>query len=182
MAEIRASVTRGGANYWILRRKVYSHHYRSWAELPDVPYPSKARAQAALKAWKVEKQQNPEVGIRAQVRRLPTGEVQLKIPLSRNPASLKAAMKAVKKLGRRVKSVVVTGMKKRQWNPDSRPFYTIKKADIGKATIKAFGKRWSVVDFIGHIGPYDVGKRVVQTSPGVLQVENDAQMRQRLGL
>ena len=121
--------------------------------------------------------------LRAQVRRLPSGEVQLKIPLSRNPASLKAAMKAVRKLGRRVKSVVVTGMKrgKRHWNPNARPFYTIKKSDIGKATIKAFGRRWSVVDVIGHIGPYDIGKRVIQTSPGVLQVENDAQMRRRLG-
>jgi hypothetical protein len=56
-----------------------------------------------------EEAQNP--GLRAQVRRLPSGEIQLKIPLkSQNPASLKAAMQAVRKLGRRVKSVVmVTG-------------------------------------------------------------------------
>lgn len=60
-------------------------------------------------------QENP--GLRAQVRRLPTGEIQLKIPLTRNPASLKQAMKAVKKLGRRVKSVVVTGMKRAKRNP-----------------------------------------------------------------
>ena len=55
--------------------------------------------------------------LHAQVRRLPTGEVQLKIPLTRNPASLKSAMKYVRKLGRRVKSVVVTGVKRAKRNP-----------------------------------------------------------------
>lgn len=57
-----------------------------------------------------DEEQNPV--LHAQVRRLPSGEVQLKIPLTRNPASLKSVMKYVRKLGKRVKSVVVTGMKK----------------------------------------------------------------------
>ena len=48
--------------------------------------------------------------IRAQVRRLPSGQIQLKIPLrSQNPASVAEAMQQVRKLGRRVKSAVVIG-------------------------------------------------------------------------
>ena len=122
--------------------------------------------------------QNPgPASIRAQVRRLPSGQIQLKIPIGRseNPQSVIAQLKKV--FGKRVKAVEMTGERKR--NP--RPFYTIQKSDVGKATIKAFGKRWRVDEFIGHIGAYDVGKRVVQPIPGVLQVENDQQLQKRLG-
>ena len=82
---------------------------------------AKRSAVAREKLWRRVDAENRRLGnpsaLRVQVRRLPSGEVQLKIPLSRNPASLKQAMKAVRKLGRRVKSVVVTGMKRRLRNP-----------------------------------------------------------------
>ena len=56
-----------------------------------------------------ETTRNPS-SIRAQVRRLPSGLIQLKIPLrSQNPSSVAEAMQAVRKLGRRVKSAVVIG-------------------------------------------------------------------------
>ena len=66
-----------------------------------------------------------------------------------------------------------------------RPYYEIQSSDVGKRFIKAFGRTWPVVDFIGHIGAYDVGKRVYQTAYSAgdgyfLQVENDSQKAARL--
>jgi len=61
----------------------------------------------------------------------------------------------------------------------SATFYTITAADVGRATIDAFGRSWLVSGFIGHIGTYDIGKRVYQVGD-VLQVENDAQRDERL--
>lgn len=59
-AEAKFSVVRGGANYWILKRRVYSQHHRAWVELADASYSSKAGAEAAGRAWQAEKrQQNP---------------------------------------------------------------------------------------------------------------------------
>jgi hypothetical protein len=60
-----------------------------------------------------------------------------------------------------------------------RQFYELTAADVGKATIRAFGRIWWVTDFIGRVLPQDVGKRVVQVS-GILQVENDEQRDRRL--
>ena len=52
--------------------------------------------------------QNPST-IKAHLRRLPSGEIQLKIPLSAK--NVKAQVQAIRKaLGRRVKSAVVTGV------------------------------------------------------------------------
>jgi hypothetical protein len=52
----------------------------------------------------------PVGAVKAQIRRLPTGEVQIRIPLkSRNPASLQSAMQVVRNLGRQVKSVEMVG-------------------------------------------------------------------------
>lgn len=60
----------------------------------------------------------------------------------------------------------------------SENYYEIKESDVGKATIKAFGKSWSVSDFMGRILPKDVGKRVYQRGD-ILQVENDEQRGRR---
>ena len=57
--------------------------------------------------------------------------------------------------------------------------YTLSRADIGQASIPAFGKLWMVNEFIGRILPGDVGKRVYLRG-GILQVENDAQRTARL--
>jgi len=59
-------------------------------------------------------------------------------------------------------------------------FYTITSADVGKRTIRAFGKRRSTVDFLGQVQAQDVGKRVYNMGEGVLQVENNAQRDARL--
>lgn len=80
-ANLKVSVVRGGANYWLLKRKVYSPSYRSWVELPVVNYPSKALASRAGRDWIQEKREGNPASIRAQVRRLPTGQIQIKIPL-----------------------------------------------------------------------------------------------------
>jgi hypothetical protein len=70
-----------------------------------------------------------------------------------------------------------------------RPFYELKKTDVGKALINAFGRKWPVSDFIGRVLPTDVGKRVYKAgigrsqAPGpayVLQIENDEQRDRRL--
>ena len=52
--------------------------------------------------------------------------------------------------------------------------YTLKQADVGKHTIRAFGYVWLVSNFMGQVLPGDVGKRVYWRG-GILQVENDAQ-------
>lgn len=79
--------------------------------------------------------------------------------------------------------------------PDAYRFYTLRPSDVGKTTLAAFGRTWLVVNFMGHIGPHDVGKRVYcvadpgsQTGPGaspvpryLLQVENDEQRDRRTG-
>lgn len=58
-------------------------------------------------------------------------------------------------------------------------YYTITSRDIGKPTIRAFGRTWSVSDFIGRILSIDVGKRVYERG-GILQVENQEQLEARL--
>lgn len=60
-----------------------------------------------------------------------------------------------------------------------RPFYEITPSDVSRPTIRAFGKTWLVVNFIGRILPGDVGKRVYQFRD-ILQVENDEQRAERL--
>lgn len=64
-------------------------------------------------------------------------------------------------------------------------FYEITAADVGRVRIRAFGKDWSVVDFLGRIYPQDVGKRVYRTLNNagdhyILQVENHDQRARRL--
>jgi hypothetical protein len=59
-------------------------------------------------------------------------------------------------------------------------FYTLTRFDVGHKTIKAFGRRWPVEDFIGRVLASDVGKRVYR-SGDVLSVENDEQMARRRG-
>ena len=66
-----------------------------------------------------------------------------------------------------------------------RAFYTITDADVGKPLLRAFGKAWPVVDFMGRIMRQDIGKRVylVRCDDGVshiLQVENQEQLEARL--
>jgi len=58
------------------------------------------------------------------------------------------------------------------------PFYTITAGDVGKATIRAFGRPWLVSSFIGAVLPGDVGKRVYRRG-SILQVENDEQRAAR---
>ena len=65
-------------------------------------------------------------------------------------------------------------------------YYVITPADVGKATLHAFGRTWPVVDFMGRILPRDVGKRVTMRRDNAdvssfPQVENDEQLRARLG-
>jgi hypothetical protein len=62
-----------------------------------------------------------------------------------------------------------------------RPFYELKKTDVGKVLISAFGRKWLVSDFIGRVLPTDVGKRVYKAAADMLQVENNAQRARRLG-
>lgn len=60
-------------------------------------------------------------------------------------------------------------------------YYEITKKDIGRRTIKAFGKTWRCEEFIGRILPGDVGKRVFRRGE-IVQVENDEQRAKRLDL
>lgn len=57
-------------------------------------------------------------------------------------------------------------------------FYTISRFDIGRPTIRAFGRVWRTSGFIGRILPRDVGKRVYMLRDDV-QVENDEQFNRR---
>lgn len=61
-------------------------------------------------------------------------------------------------------------------NPEST--YTISRFDIGRPTIRAFGKVWLTQNFIGRILPRDVGKKVYLRDD-ILQVENDEQFNRR---
>jgi len=57
---------------------------------------------------------NPSASLRAQVRRLPTGEVQIKVPLKRgeNPNAVASQLKRL--LGKRVKNIQVVGGSQRK--------------------------------------------------------------------
>jgi len=61
-----------------------------------------------------------------------------------------------------------------------RPFREITRADVNKARFKAFGRTWSVSEFIGRIMPQDIGKRVYLVAPNMVQVENEEQRARRL--
>lgn len=58
-------------------------------------------------------------------------------------------------------------------------YFTIRKSDVSSFTIRAFGRVWPVVDFIGRIMLQDIGKRVYLRG-GILQVENHEQFAARL--
>lgn len=62
-----------------------------------------------------------------------------------------------------------------------RPFYTLTTEDVGRPTLRIFGRTWLVSGFIGRILPGDVGKRVYLVG-GILQVENDEQRAAREAL
>ena len=68
-----------------------------------------------------------------------------------------------------------------------RKFYTLKRKDVGKHAIRAFGRAWPVANFIGQVLLRDVGKRVYLVpcedprALGILQVDNDEQRARRLG-
>lgn len=58
-------------------------------------------------------------------------------------------------------------------------FYTITHADVSSFAIRAFGKVWPAVDFIGRVMLQDIGKRVYLRGE-ILQVENHKQFAARL--
>ncbi len=58
-------------------------------------------------------------------------------------------------------------------------FYTITHTDVTSSTIRAFGKVWPVMDFLGRILLQDIGKRVYLRGD-ILQVENHKQFAARL--
>lgn len=60
-----------------------------------------------------------------------------------------------------------------------RPFYTLKDSDVGKSSLRIFGRYVATTNFIGRIMPMDVGKRVYDVG-GILQVENEEQRGARL--
>ena len=62
-------------------------------------------------------------------------------------------------------------------NPESS--YTISRFDIGRTSIRAFGRVWLTSGFIGRILPRDVGKKVYLRGD-ILQVENDEQFSRRV--
>ena len=62
----------------------------------------------------------------------------------------------------------------------SRSYVEITKEHVGKSTLRAFGRTWLVLDFLGHIKPQDVGKRVYLFGD-YLQAENNEQRDKRLG-
>lgn len=57
-------------------------------------------------------------------------------------------------------------------------YYTLTKNDVGRSTIRAFGRTWPTSSFIGTVQARDVGKRVY-LHKGVLKVENDEQLATR---
>ena len=61
-----------------------------------------------------------------------------------------------------------------------REYAEIEQYDVGRSTFHAFGRAWSVADFIGAITDADVGKRVYRTSKHVVSVENAEQFKARL--
>ncbi|MGH8896708.1 MAG: hypothetical protein ACRDZ4_06705, partial [Egibacteraceae bacterium] len=70
--------------------------------------------------------------------------------------------------------------KSRVANNPPRAFYTLKRRDVGRFSIRAFGRTLPVSDFIGRVLPHDVGKRVYCVG-GICQVENDQQFARRTG-
>ena len=61
----------------------------------------------------------------------------------------------------------------------AREFYTVRKEDIGRHTILAFRRPWLVAYHFGKLQPQDIGKRIYETSPDVLQIENNEQFKER---
>ncbi len=59
-----------------------------------------------------------------------------------------------------------------------RGYYVLTEADVGRPTIRCFGKVWIVADFLGRVLPQDVGKRVYRVM-GIIQAENEHQKAER---
>jgi hypothetical protein len=62
---------------------------------------------------------------------------------------------------------------------DTRPFYEVAAADVGKARIRAFGRTWDLRAVCGPLQPIDIGKRIYQVGE-ILQIENQEQRAARL--
>jgi hypothetical protein len=60
-----------------------------------------------------------------------------------------------------------------------RPFYTLKDSDVGRATIRAFGRTVPATHFADAVGRMDVGRRVYDVD-GIVQLETDEQRGARL--
>ncbi len=58
-------------------------------------------------------------------------------------------------------------------------FYTITHTDVTSSTIRAFGKVWPVMDFLGRLMLQDIGKRVYLRGD-ILQAESHKQFAARL--
>ena len=61
-----------------------------------------------------------------------------------------------------------------------KPVYQLSSKDIGKCCIKVSGRVYLLSSFIGRVLKHDIGKLVYEIGEGVLQVENDEQMKRRL--
>jgi hypothetical protein len=59
------------------------------------------------------------------------------------------------------------------------PYVELTAKDVGRRTLRAFGRTWLLAGVIGDVLPQDVGKRVYRVGD-ILQVENDEQLRARL--
>lgn len=62
----------------------------------------------------------------------------------------------------------------------ARAYYTLTAADVGRHTLRIFGRNVPASHFIGQVLPGDVGKRVYDTGDGIVQVENEAQRAARV--
>lgn len=61
----------------------------------------------------------------------------------------------------------------------ARAFYTLTAADVGRHTLRIFGRNVPASHFIGQVLPGDVGKRCYDVD-GIVQVENEAQRAARV--
>ena len=66
-----------------------------------------------------------------------------------------------------------------EWESRSGEFYIVTKADVGKRTIRAFGSVWPLLAVLDQVQEIDIGKRIYLVN-GILQVENDDQLKARL--
>lgn len=120
---------------------------------------SRARADflAGYKAWQktlslLPRTGNPGGGLRAQVRRLASGQIQLKIPLKRGENALRKAHQVAKALGRKVVSVAKSALANPQPKKYIGDYYKVGDFFIGKAPIPMpKGQTWSIYTREGQV-------------------------------